>query len=544
MNDPAKNLSQPREHSSKLANLLRLFGPASLVTASAVSWSALITMTQVGGVAGFQLIWLIVISCFLRGFIQFELARYALTRGRSSLAALAEVPGPAISGRGNWLIWCWGLMWLASICQLGGLIGGAGSGLAVAVPVTEIGRDYNRLALLRIAQEGQASRSRLQPITSAPESEPEHVSDSNSATPAATTAAELEAAVEKMQAAYDRKYTTEVDGQSRIRSPADALLWSSLLVAVGSLVLVLQPTRWLSGVAIILVTVSLGLLAALFFGLQSQPQFAITAGELVSGFTFRFPLSSTGEPAFEIAWAACCLVGVGSLELVLFPYWCQRHEPSPSENASAEQVERSPRWKSWLQFNTWASISLTTLATLAFYLLGAAILPRWGLVPAANDLIRTLSAVLIPTLSSGLAHVWLALAILVLLGSLLVITAGQSHAFADWLRVTGIIGADTASVNRWQRRLCGAIPVLAILMLLTYPNPARLIGVGLFAQALMLPLLAIAAIYFRYHQTGTARTPNSPANAASNSWWDACLWLSAIAMLVIAGWTLYAGLVS
>jgi len=418
--------------------------------------------------------------------------------------------------------------------------------LAVAVPVTEIGRDYNRLALLRIAQEGQASRSRLQPITSAPEP----VSDSNSAVPTGTTAAELEAALERMQAAYDRKYTTEVDGQRRIRSPADAMLWSSLLVAVGTLLLVLQPTRWLTGVAISLVTVTLGLLVALFFGLQSQPQFAITAGELASGFTFRFPLSPTGEPAFEIAWAACALVGVGSLELVLFPYWCQRHEPGPNAGATGEEAERSSRWNAWLQFNTWVAISLTTLATLAFYLLGAAILPRWGLVPAANDLIRTLSAVLIPTLSSGLAQAWLALAILVLLTSLLVITVGQSHAFADWLRVTGIIGQDAESVNRWQRRLCGAVPVLAILMLLTYPNPARLIGVGLFAQALMLPLLAIAALYFRYHQTsgknqtGGKTKASSPANDSSNSWWDACLWLSAIAMLIIAGWTLYAGLAS
>ncbi|XZE53798.1 hypothetical protein SH139x_005567 [Planctomycetaceae bacterium SH139] len=540
MNDPAKNLSQPREHTSKLANLLRLLGPASLVTVSAVSWSAVVTITQVGGMSGFRLIWLIVISCLLRGFIQFELARYALIHGRTSLAAFAEVPGPAIAGRGNWLVWCWGLMWLASICQLGGLIGGAGSGLAVAVPVTEIGRDYNGLALLKIAQEGQASRSRLQPVTSSPAS----VSDSDSAALAAKKAAGLEAAVEKLQTDYNRKYATEVDGQRRIRSPADALLWSSLLVAVGSLLLVLPPPRWLSGVAIVVVAVSLGLLMALFFGLQSQPQFAISAGEIASGLTLRFPIAATGEPAFEIAWAACCLVGVGSLELVLFPYWCQRHEPEPSVNATNEQADRSSRWKAWLHFNTWTSISFTTLATLAFYLLGAAILPRWGLVPAANDLIRTLSAVLIPTLSSGLAHAWLALAILVLLSSLLVITAGQSHAFADWLRVTGIIGEDTASVNRWQRRLCGVVPVLAILMLLTYPNPARLIGVGLFAQALMLPLLAIAALYFRYHQTGTKRTPSSPANDASNSWWDACLWLSAIAMLVIAGWTLYAGLAS
>jgi succinate dehydrogenase hydrophobic anchor subunit len=60
----------------------------------------------------------------------------------------------------------------------------------------------------------------------------------------------------------------------------------------------------------------------------------------------------------------------------------------------------------------------------------------------------------------------------------------------------------------------------------------------------MLPLLAIAAIYFRYHQTDSETKSESPANASRNSWWDACLWLSAIAMLVIAGWTLYAGLAS
>ncbi|MGV3485741.1 MAG: Nramp family divalent metal transporter, partial [Planctomycetaceae bacterium] len=111
-------------------------GPGLIVAGSIVGSGELIATTKTGAEAGFTLLWLIILGCVVKVFTQVELGRYALQSGKTTLAAMDEVPGPRIAGRGNWLVWYWMLMWVASISQLGGIVGGVGQSLAVSIPTS------------------------------------------------------------------------------------------------------------------------------------------------------------------------------------------------------------------------------------------------------------------------------------------------------------------------------------------------------------------------------------------------------------------------
>ena len=68
-------------------------------------------------------------------------------------------------------------------------------------------------------------------------------------------------------------------------------------------------------------------------------------------------------------------------------------------------------------------------------------------------------------------------------------------------------------------------------MYIGFPNPAALVLLSGVMQALMLPMLAGAALFFRYKRCDSRISPTML--------WDAFLWLSALGMLITGGWLLY-----
>ena len=96
-----------------IGGILARLGPGLIIAGSIVGSGELIGTTKTGAEAGFWLLWLIIIGCVIKVFVQVELGRDAIIRGKTTLTALSEVPGPAVRGRGNWLIWYYFLMFAA-----------------------------------------------------------------------------------------------------------------------------------------------------------------------------------------------------------------------------------------------------------------------------------------------------------------------------------------------------------------------------------------------------------------------------------------------
>ncbi len=88
------------------------------------------------------------------------------------------------------------------------------------------------------------------------------------------------------------------------------------------------------------------------------------------------------------------ITGVGASELFAYPYWCIEKGYARSAGPRSDDEGWGRRARGWLrvmQLDAWFSMVVFTVATVAFYLLGAAVLRPQGLVPRGAGMIETLS---------------------------------------------------------------------------------------------------------------------------------------------------------
>ena len=114
--------------------IVKRLGPGLIIAGSIVGSGELIATTKTGAQAGITLLWLVIIGCLIKVFVQIELGRYTINHGETTLAALNRVPGPRL--RVNWIVWYWLIMVLVGLGQLGGIVGGVGQALALGFPMT------------------------------------------------------------------------------------------------------------------------------------------------------------------------------------------------------------------------------------------------------------------------------------------------------------------------------------------------------------------------------------------------------------------------
>ncbi len=116
---------------------LKKIGPGIIVAGSIIGSGELLLTTSLGAEYGFVFLWLILFSCVIKVFVQIELGRYALSSGKPTLAALDELPGPRFGA--HWLVWWWIIMLMATVFQLGAMVGGVGQALNLAFPKVSAG---------------------------------------------------------------------------------------------------------------------------------------------------------------------------------------------------------------------------------------------------------------------------------------------------------------------------------------------------------------------------------------------------------------------
>ena len=130
-----------------ILGILRQLGPGLIIAGSIVGSGELIATTKTGAQAGFWLLWLIIIGCVIKVFVQVEFGRHAISSGETTMSALNEVPGPR--WRVNWILWYWLVMFVVSLAQLGGIVNGIGQSLAMNLPIDgsfqRVARDAGRM---------------------------------------------------------------------------------------------------------------------------------------------------------------------------------------------------------------------------------------------------------------------------------------------------------------------------------------------------------------------------------------------------------------
>ena len=110
--------SRIRPAPTTFLGILKELGPGLIVAGAVVGSGELIATTAVGAEAGFWLLWLIILGCVIKVFVQVELGRYVILTGNTTLKGIGTLPGWRIRGI-HWIIWFWLLMFLTSTAQMG-----------------------------------------------------------------------------------------------------------------------------------------------------------------------------------------------------------------------------------------------------------------------------------------------------------------------------------------------------------------------------------------------------------------------------------------
>ena len=79
----------------KLKAILRQFGPAAIIASVSIGAGETILVVRAGAWAGYDLLWLVLLSCLSKGiFVIYLLGRYTAISGEHVGQGLARLPGP------------------------------------------------------------------------------------------------------------------------------------------------------------------------------------------------------------------------------------------------------------------------------------------------------------------------------------------------------------------------------------------------------------------------------------------------------------------
>ena len=462
MNEPHADLyalteNDIQEPPTSLLKAMTKIGPGLILAASIVGTGELINTTALGAEQGFVLLWLILVSCVIKVFVQVEMGRYAITRGKTSLGAIDTLPGPRFGT--SWLAWLWLFMMLATNGQLAameGLVGEAAvmvfhgdnvvsaRGFTDSVPFWAAVTCFAAIALLL-----SGGYKRLEKITTA-------------------------------------------------------------LVALVTFVTVLGALR-----------------------------LPMSLAQVAGGLKFSLP---QGREGLILAFSAFGITGVGASELFAYPYWCIEKGYARAAGPRSDKDDWARRARGWIrvmQLDAWFSMIVFTLATVAFYLMGAAVLNGQlsrGVIVKGDlkdaNMIRTLAHMYVQVLGPWSRPFFLMGAWAVLFKTLYVATAANSRMTADFLRLGGFLpDRGPAGRDRTVKVFCVIYPLLSLAIFLTFRQPLMLITIGGAAQALMLPLIAGATLYLRYRDADPRVGPSRLSDIFS--------WLAFLGIAAVASYTIY-----
>lgn len=497
--------------------VVKELGPGLIVAGAVVGSGELIATTLIGAEAGFYLMWLIIIGCVIKTFMQVEMGRFAICTGMTSLEGMSKVPGPRI-GQANWVLWFWLVTILMTTAQLGGIIGGVGQALAVSIPITDTGKEYNRIMDAKtqtLIRRQQALHNTELGENSAPE-----------------TGKQIED--RKRLDDYAEIWIQNEDRLPEMRKRVkDQLIWAGIVAGVSVVMLVFGKYGFIQAFITLLVGAFTLMTIVNVALLQMNPTFAMTMDELMRGLSFGLPPKTEGVYPMAKALATFGIIGIAAGEMVFYPYWCQEKGYARFvgvNDGSDEWVRRAQGWMRVLRWDAFGSMVLYTVSTVAFYILGAAILNRLGMVPQGRDMIRTLGAMYEPVFGVSAGWIFPIGAVAVLYSTFFVTNASKARMCTDALRLFKLRDDNEASRIKWLRIFCMVFPLACLAVFYVFPEkPAQLVLIGGVMQSILLPVMACTAIYFRYKMCDPRIMPG---------WkWDFMLWLSGFGMFVAGIWT-------
>ncbi len=510
---------------------LRQLGPGLIIAGSIVGSGELIATTKVGAQAGIALLWLIIVGCVIKVFVQIELGRHSITHGETTLAALDTLPGPRV--RVNWMLWYWLLMMLCTIGQLGGIVGGVGQALAISFPMTG---DY-REAIQVPSQKELAKFVEWENDIAGGGGKFAVLSD--------VEQQRVQFGQDDLRARLDRLGQRGQEALAIVRdggslndpSTLDDRYWAMAAALITIALLFNGRYGIIQNISTALVVAFTFITVGNVYALQSTPEWTIPMDDWIRGMSLGLPSSGGG---LATALATFGIIGVGATELISYPYWClekgyaQYTGPRTDDDGWAH---RARGWMRVMHIDAFVSMVVYTVATLAFFVMGVAVLHRKGLDPDGMRMVSTLAESYVPVFGEYAKWLFLVGAIAVLYSTFLVALASQTRMYTDAMTVWRVIDRPTPERHRrWISFFGVVLPLVCLSMYWAGINPVTAVLVSGTMQAIMLPMLAFAAIYYRMNRCDHRLAPSRM--------WDVLLGLSSLGLLIAGGWGAYDRVVS
>ena len=226
------------------------------------------------------------------------------------------------------------------------------------------------------------------------------------------------------------------------------------------------------------------------------------------------------------------LTGVGAIELTQYPYWCVEKgyaRFAGVRDGSAAWHARAKGWIRVMHVDILLAMVIYTFATVAFYLLGAGVLNKLGLIPESSKMIENLSKMYTEMLGSAGLYLFFFGAIAVLYSTIFAGTAGLSRQFADLVGLAGVYkGADYKQRLKWQRIMVVVFNTVPVSLYYAVKLPALMAIITGVSIALLLPIISICTLYLRYKKL--------PQEVAPPQWVSVLLWITTIVITVGMTW--------
>ncbi len=236
-------------------------------------------------------------------------------------------------------------------------------------------------------------------------------------------------------------------------------------------------------------------LLALF--MVQNTDFAVTWPDIAGGLSFKLPKGTVG-----FAFAAFGLTGVGGDEILSYNYWCIEKGYARYTGGREDSELWKKRAKGWIRvmyMDAFLSMIVYTLVTAAFFLLGASILYQRGDIPEGYQMIETLSRIYTDSVGPTAKNIFLAGSFMVLFSTLFAALAIRTRVFSDLFGVVGWIDFSNVRTRlRTIRVLAIVFPILWTIAFLLIKLPVLMVTIGGIATFVMLFIVVIAGIWFRF----------------------------------------------
>lgn len=407
--------------SGALLRSLAVIGPGIVVAGSVIGSGELINTPLQAAKFGFVLLWVVLLSCVIKYFLQVEIARHCMVHNRTTIQALNQIPGLKVR-RTSWPVLLYIVGYFAALLTIVGIIGALGGLMHSVWPL--------------------ASSS--------------------------TTSIRIWAALNVLLAI--------------------GLLWQGWYRQLELMVMVLVGGFSISA-------------AVGVFLVQGTP-YRISMNEILSGLTF-----SIGPDRKAAAYAVISLMGalgVAANELLMYPYWVleKGYARELGDPASAGWTERARRWIRVIWLDAGVTTLISTVVTVAFFLLGAAVLHRQHSVPEGLGVVDQISSVFTESYGEWSKGLFVVGAFCTLYSTLVVVAAATGRMAADLFASVGALDRDNLSAVRRCHQIVqtAALVVLLAVFLGTTASPAKLIMFGHFVLgAFLTPLLMLCICWVAFH---------------------------------------------